>query len=288
MDWPWPASHPRLAPPSLNTYKKEHMKIAQFMATGAMLALSTLASAKNLAPVPEKTEVWTPQPARVLPGDNRHPPSDAVVLFNGKDLGEWRTAADAARPATWPVAEGAFTVGRGSGGIQTARLFTDYQLHLEWRIPRDIGGSGQSRGNSGLFLASTGAGDEGYELQILACDGNLTYANGQAGSVYKQHIPLVNACAANGEWQSYDVVWTAPRFHADGTLAAPAHLTVLHNGILIQHHVALRGQTLYAGTPFYRTHGPAPIKLQDHGDPVSFRNIWIRPLAIARGSKHAN
>ncbi|WP_292041118.1 3-keto-disaccharide hydrolase [Massilia sp. UBA6681] len=199
------------------------------------------------------------------------------MLFDGKDLREWVSAAAPDQPAGWTVAGGSFTVHGGSGDIQTRRLFTDYQIHLEWRVPTTLSGTGQARGNSGLFLASTGKGS-GYEIQILDCADNKTYANGQAASMYKQHIPLVNACAAPGEWQRYDVIWTAPRFGADGKLLSPAYVTALHNGVLVQNHVALQGETVYVGKPTYRKHGPAPILLQDHGDAVSFRNIWVRPL----------
>ncbi|WP_026354879.1 3-keto-disaccharide hydrolase [Massilia niastensis] len=226
---------------------------------------------------PTETEVWAAEPRGVVPGASAGAPSDAIVLFDGKDLREWGPAASPANPADWVVAGGVFSVRPRSGDIQTRRLFTDYQLHLEWRVPASLSGSGQARGNSGLFLASTGV-DSGYELQILDCAGNKTYANGQAASIYKQHIPLVNACAAAGEWQTYDVIWTAPRFSADGALVSPAYVTALHNGVLVQNHVALRGESVYAGKPSYRRHGPAPIKLQDHGDAVSFRNIWVRPL----------
>lgn len=228
-------------------------------------------------PDPQATEVWAPEPKRVAPGTSASAPSDAIVLFDGKDLREWVSAAAPDKPAGWVVDGGTLTVRGGSGDIQTRRLFTDYQIHLEWRVPTTLVGSGQARGNSGLFLASTGSGS-GYEIQILDCAGNKTYANGQAASMYKQHIPLVNACAAPGEWQTYDVIWTAPRFGADGALVSPARVTALHNGVLVQHHVALQGETVYAGKPSYRNHGPAPIKLQDHGDAVSFRNIWVRPL----------
>lgn len=228
-------------------------------------------------PDPKDTEVWSAEPRRVAPASGGGAPSDAVVLFDGKDLREWVASAAPDKPAGWTVADGVLTVRGGSGDIQTRRQFGDYQLHLEWRVPAGLAGSGQARGNSGLFLASTGAG-AGYELQILDCADNRTYVNGQAASIYKQHIPLVNACAAAGEWQHYDVVWTAPRFGADGALVAPAYVTVLHNGVLVQNHVALQGETVYAGKPFYRAHGPAPIKLQDHGDAVGFRNIWVRPL----------
>lgn len=248
---------------------------------GAALAgLSMLVpafAAERQAPDPKATEVWAPEPRRVAPGSAGAAPSDAIVLFDGTHLAEWVQAAAPERPAAWTVAGGTLTVRGGSGDIQTRRLFTDYQIHLEWRVPAALTGRGQARGNSGLFLASTGSGS-GYEIQILDCADNTTYANGQAASLYKQHIPLVNACAAPGEWQSYDVIWTAPRFAADGTLLSPAYVTALHNGVLVHNRVALQGETVYAGTPAYRRHGPAPIKLQDHGDAVSFRNIWVRPL----------
>ncbi|MES3024597.1 MAG: DUF1080 domain-containing protein [Pseudomonadota bacterium] len=237
---------------------------------------------------PEATERWTPLPPRVTPGEARTAPSDALILFDGKDLAEWHASADPKSAAGWLVADGVLTVRKGAGNIQTRRLFTDYQLHLEWRVPAGLAGQGQQRGNSGLFLASTGRGDLGYELQILACGDNPTYANGQAGSIYKQHAPMANACAASGSWQSYDVVWRAPRFHADGSLAAPAHLTAFHNGVLIHDHVPLSGTTVYDGAPSYRAHGAAAIKLQDHGDPVNFRNIWVRPIGADPALKAGN
>lgn len=235
-------------------------------------------------PKPEDTEVWTPEPGRVAPGSATSAPSDAIVLFDGKDLREWVSTASPDKAAGWIVADGVLTVRPGSGYIQTRRVFEDYQIHLEWRVPASVSGSGQARGNSGLFLASTGA-DSGYEVQILDCANNRTYVNGQAASIYKQHIPLVNACTAAGEWQTYDVIWTAPRFSADGTLMSPAYVTALHNGVLVQNHVALQGETVYAGKPSYRKHGPAPIKLQDHGDAVGFRNIWVRPLTGTASSR---
>lgn len=246
----------------------------------AFIGLSFMlpSSAQNTAqPDPKDTEVWSPEPRRVAPASLTGAPSDAIVLFDGKDLREWASATSPGQPAGWTVADGVLSVRGGSGDIQTRRLFTDYQLHLEWRVPATLGGTGQARGNSGLFLASTGDG-RGYELQILDCADNKTYVNGQTASIYKQTPPLVNACAAPGEWQRYDVIWTAPRFSPDGTLVSPAYLTALHNGVLVQNHVALQGETVYTGKPFYRAHGPAPIKLQDHGDAVAFRNIWVREL----------
>lgn len=230
---------------------------------------------------PAATEVWEPVPKVVTPGpQNDAPPSDALVLFDGTNLDQWVTSRDKS-PAKWTLADGVMTVHKPSGNIETKRTFTNYQLHLEWRIPEKISGSGQARGNSGLFLAATGNGDGGYELQILDSYDNKTYSNGQAGSIYKQYIPLVNANRKPGEWQTYDVVWTAPVFNADGTLKSPAYVTAFHNGILIQNHVALKGETVYIGQPEYKAHGPAPIKLQSHGDPsepISFRNIWVREL----------
>lgn len=242
-----------------------------------LLAVLTCVAQVAPQPDPKATEVWNPEPKRVMPGSATKAPSDAIVLFDGASLREWVSATAPDKPAGWTVDKGVFRVRAGAGDIQTRRLFTDYQLHLEWRVPDSLKGSGQAKGNSGVFLASTGIGS-GYEIQVLACANNKTYANGQAASIYKQHIPLVNACAAAGEWQTFDIIWTAPRFAQDGSLLAPAYVTALHNGVLVQHHVALEGTTVYEGRPSYRAHGPAPIKLQDHGDPVSFRNIWVRPL----------
>ncbi len=232
-------------------------------------------------PKPEDTEVWTPVPAIVTPGaTDAAPPSDAVILFDGKNEDEWVSAQDHT-PAKWIVGDGVLLVAKGTGNIETKRSFKDYQLHLEWKIPENITGSGQARGNSGLFLASLGPGDAGYELQILDSYNNTTYVNGQAGSIYKQSPPLVNPNRKPGEWQTYDVVWTAPRFNEDGSLKTPAYVTAFFNGVLVQNHFELKGQTLYIGTPFYKAYDRAPIKLQAHGDksePISFRNIWVRPL----------
>jgi hypothetical protein len=230
---------------------------------------------------PKLTEVWEPVPPVVTPGNtNSEPPSDAVVLFDGTSLDQWVSVKDKS-PAGWTLENGVMTVKKSAGNIETKRTFKNYQLHLEWRIPEGITGSDQARGNSGLFLASTGAGDGGYELQILDSYNNKTYVNGQAGSIYKQGIPLANAMRKPGEWQTYDVVWTAPTFNADGSLKTPAYVTAFHNGVLIQNHFELKGETLYIGKPEYKAYDRAPIKLQAHGDPsppISFRNIWIREL----------
>jgi hypothetical protein len=251
-----------------------------------LAAIGALACAANAQqpeqqPKPEETEVWQPVPAVVTPAETPGaPPSDAIVLFDGKSEDEWVSAQDHT-PAQWVVAEGVLTVSKGVGSIETKRKFHNYQLHLEFRIPADIEGTGQGRGNSGVFLASTGPGDAGYELQVLDGYNNPTYVNGMVGSIYKQSIPLVNAARKPGEWQSYDVVWNAPIFNEDGTLKTPAYVTALFNGVLVQNHFELKGQTLYIGKPFYKAFDGAPIKLQAHGDksePISFRNIWVREL----------
>jgi hypothetical protein len=231
---------------------------------------------------PEDTEQWEPIPSRVLPGVNTGAaPSDAIVLFDGRNLDEWVMTNDHT-PARWRVDKGALVVDKAFGNIETKRLFKNYQLHLEWRIPADITGEGQGRGNSGLFLASTGPNDQGYEIQILDSWENKTYVNGQAASIYKQSPPLVNASRKPGEWQTYDVVWTAPVFQADGSLQTPASVTLFHNGVLVQNHFRLSGETLYFGKPVYRKYDRAAIKLQSHHDPsapISFRNIWVRELS---------
>jgi hypothetical protein len=250
----------------------------------ALLLVTGELPAQGNGPRPEDTEVWLPVPPSVTPGGVDHaPPSDAIVLFDGRHLDEWVASRDGG-PARWPVADGIVTVDKTAGNIETKRRFKSYQLHIEWRIPAGVTGEGQARGNSGVFLASTGAGDSGYELQVLDSFGNATYVNGQAGSVYKQFPPLVNASRRPGEWQTFDVVWTAPTFDPAGALRTPAHLTVLHNGVLIQNHVQLKGETRYVGEPFYTAYDSAPIMLQAHDDPsapVSFRNIWLRELTAA-------
>ena len=249
------------------------------LVTGIVMAGVAVSAMQQ--PRPEETEVWEPVPPVVTPGESSAaPPSDAVVLFDGTNLDEWVNTNDKG-PAGWTVADGVMTVDKSVGNIETKRTFGSYQLHIEWRIPTGITGEGQSRGNSGIFLASTGEGDAGYEIQVLDSYDNPTYVNGMAGSIYKQHIPLANAMRPPGEWQVYDIVWTAPSFAADGSLTSPAYVTAIHNGVLIQNHVELKGGTVYIGQPEYTPHGRSPIKLQAHGDPspvISFRNIWIREL----------
>jgi hypothetical protein len=230
---------------------------------------------------PEDTEIWSPIPKVVTPADKPgDPPSDAIVLFDGKNLDQW-VQADDQSPAKWDVHNGIVTVNKNYGNIETKQKFSNYQLHIEWREPSDLEGTGQARGNSGVFLASLGKGDAGYELQVLDPYNNKTYVNGMAGSLYKQAIPLANPGRKVGEWQTYDVIWTAPTFNEDGSLKTPAKATVLFNGVLVENNFELIGPTLYIGKPVYKAHGPEPIKLQAHGDkskPLSFRNIWVREL----------
>ena len=220
---------------------------------------------------PESTELWEPVPLVVTPGEGTMPPSDAIVLFSGTDLNEWTNAQGG--EAGWIVGDGCVTVKPGAGIIQTQRRFGDCQLHIEWRTPTEVIGNGQGRGNSGVFLQNR------YEVQVLDSYDNVTYTNGQAGSIYKQHIPLVNACLKPGEWQTYDIIFTAPRFSENGRVAVPGRITILQNGILIQNNVELWGTTEFIGLPANKPHdAKEPISLQDHGNPISYRNIWIREL----------
>ncbi len=225
---------------------------------------------------PAMTEFWTPQPKVVTPGDSatNSAPSDAVVLFDGKDLSSWSSSSNGG-PAEWDVHDGVFTVNKKKGDIQTRESFGSFQLHIEWQVPENITGSSQSRGNSGIFLQNK------YEIQILDCYQNETYANGQTGSVYKQVIPLANAMRKPGEWNVYDIIYNAPVFNEDGTYKVAPTVTVIQNGILLLNNFTIRGTTEYIGHPRVVKHGDGPIKLQSHGDPsepISFRNIWLRKL----------
>lgn len=258
------------------------MNIKHTLFLSAILTGSSLIA--NAQAKPQDTEFYTPVPPVVTPGKtNADAPSDAIVLFDGKNLDQWTMTDKRGTPAAWTVADGILTVNKRSGNIETVKSFGNYQLHIEWRVPANITGEGQARGNSGVFLASLGKGDAGYELQVLDSYNNKTYVNGQAGSIYKQFIPLVNASKPPGEWQTYDVIWTAPTFNDDATVKTPAKVTVFHNGVLVQNNVTLLGPTQYIGQASYKNakFGPAPIKLQAHGDrsePLSFRNIWVREL----------
>lgn len=218
----------------------------------------------------EMTEWYEPVPPVVTPGENRNAPSDALILFDGKDLSQWVGKGNS--EPKWQVQDGIVTIAKGSGAISTRKSFGDMQLHLEWREPAEVVSKGQDRGNSGVIIQSR------YELQILDSYNNPTYVNGQAGSLYKQTPPLVNAIRKPGEWNLYDILYTAPRFKENGSLFSPGRITVLLNGIAVQNNTEYKGNTPYVGLPSYKAHDKAPLTLQDHGHPVSFRNIWIREL----------
>ncbi|QDL27214.1 DUF1080 domain-containing protein [Stenotrophomonas maltophilia] len=250
-----------------NTMIKRLLIAATVLATTSPVFAQSGADA---ARDPKKTEVWAPVPVTVATPQGKAP-SDAIVLFDGKDVSAWESEQGGRVP--WKVADGAMTVVPGSKGIRTKQRFCDVQLHVEWRTPTDTKGfDGQNRGNSGIFL------QELYELQVLDSYNNPTYANGQAGSIYKQAMPLVNASRAPGQWQAYDILWKAPRFSAGGGLESPARITVLHNGVLVQDDTVLAGKTEYIGAPSYAPHGCAPLYLQEHDSRVSYRNIWVREL----------
>jgi len=208
------------------------------------------------------------EPRVVDPGP---PPADAIVLFDGSDLSQWKSQKDGG-PARWEVKDGVATV-NGTGSIATRQEFGDCQLHVEWASPEKVTGNGQGRGNSGIYLQGR------YELQVLDSYDNKTYYHGQAGSIYKQYAPLVNVSREPGAWQSYDVIYHAPRFSTEGKLTKPADVTVLQNGVLVQDHVEIKGLTGPSGAPKYQPHPlKQPLSLQDHGNPIRFRNIWIREL----------
>jgi 3-keto-disaccharide hydrolase len=216
---------------------------------------------------PPKTE-----PPVVTPGKTASdPPSDAVVLFDGGDLSKWRSTKTNGDPK-WTITNGYAQVAPGTGDIATRELFGDCQLHIEWATPAEVKGDGQERGNSGVFLM------ERYEVQVLDSYQNKTYYHGQAGAVYNQYAPLVNASRKPGEWQSYDIIFKAPKFDEQGKVTERARVTVLHNGVLIQNNVEIYGNTWHDRAALYIAHGDASLKLQDHGNAVRYRNIWIRRL----------
>lgn len=258
-------------------------KFRTFFTAILIVAASTLVLAQNEYPEPGKmkpnmSEFWLPQPDIVTPGaepsEKAVPaPSDAIVLFDGKDLSSWKSIKGG--DAKWIVSDGVFTVNKGTGDIETREHFNDFQLHLEWRVPEDISGKSQGRGNSGVFLQGI------YEVQVLDNYENETYSNGQAGSIYKQTRPLVNAMNPPGVWNVYDIIYKAPSFKKDGTYRTYPYVTVIHNGIIVQNNTRINGTTPYIGFPVVEAHGDGPILLQDHGDPskaISFRNFWIREL----------
>jgi len=235
-----------------------------------LLFFSVILSTAHGQTKPEETEVWEPEPPVVNTMDGV--PSDAIILFSPeKGLSAWESGDGG--PAEWTLSGDHVTVKPGTGAIQTKEGFGSVQLHVEWRSPEEVVGEGQGRGNSGVFLMGK------YEVQVLDSYNNRTYSNGQAGSIYKQYIPSVNATRPPGEWQVYDIIFIAPEFNSDGSVASPARLTVFHNGVLLHHDVELKGPTVYIGKPSYEAHEDRlPIVLQDHSNPVSFRNIWLREL----------
>ncbi len=241
-------------------------------ATTTCIIILLFATITCFAQKPEETEVWEPEPIVVTPGTSSHQaPSDAIILFDGSNLSQWVDSAG--NNPQWKVKDGIATVVKGAGEIKTKAGFGSVQLHVEWRTPSEIEGEGQGRGNSGIFF------QDNYEVQVLDSYNNRTYSNGQAGSIYKQHIPLVNASRPPGEWQTYDIIFKAPSFDANGKLIKAAYLTVIHNGVLVQDHVEVKGSTVYEGQPEYQAHNEKmPLQLQEHTNPVSYRNIWIREL----------
>ena len=237
--------------------------------SSSLLCLTVLAltTASGLAAPEGETSPPKVEPRVVDPGP---PPADAIVLFDGKDLSQWKTDRNGG-PVKWDIQDGVAVVNR-TGGISTKQEFGDCQLHIEWAAPAEVKGTGQGRGNSGIFLQSR------YELQVLDSCNNTTYFDGQAGAIYKQYAPLVNVSRKPGEWQVYDVIYHAPRFDETGNLLKPARFTVLQNGVLVQDNVEVKGPTS-SPVPQYKPH---PLKqslaLQDHNTPVRYRNIWIREL----------
>lgn len=222
-----------------------------------------------------------PQPPVVDPGPAPPPapvPSDAIVLFDGRSLDAWQNADSSGHPARWRIENGYMEVAAGTGNISTKRGFGDVQLHVEWATPTEVKGEGQERGNSGVFLMGR------YELQVLDTYRNTTYPDGQAGAIYGQFPPLVNASRPPGQWQTYDIIFRRPRFDAAGAVLSPARMTVLHNGVLVQDNVVLTGPTGHRERPPYAAHPDRlPLMLQDHGNPVRYRNIWVREVSDAAG-----
>jgi hypothetical protein len=267
-----------------STNKFQTMKIS-ILLTATMLAATSFSFAQTTASEinaankasanPDNAEIYTPLPNVVSPGKTfSNAPSDAIILFNGKNLDEWVSKKDSSA-AGWTVADGIITVNKATGDIETKRKFTSFQLHIEWRIPADIQGEGQARGNSGVFLQGK------YEIQVLDNfnNNNKTYVNGMAGSVYREAIPLVNPEKKPGEWNIYDIAYTAPTFNSDGSVETPARVTLFFNGVMVQNNQEIKGFTSTGKKHVYVAHGPAPLVLQAHGDkskPISYRNIWIR------------
>ncbi len=231
-----------------------------------LLGLSSLIAAGSWLVAGEwkSGKKWA-EPKVVQPGEGTAPPSDAIILFDGKNLDQWTHGEK------WKIADGVATV--SGGDIETKQEFGDCQLHIEWASPEQVKGDGQGRGNSGVFLSNR------YEVQVLDSYSNPTYFDGQAAAIYKQHPPLVNACRKPGEWQVYDIIYQVPRFNEDKTLKTPGYVTVLQNGIVVQNHTEIEGDTSWDTPPTLKAHPlEQPIHLQNHGNPVRYRNIWLREL----------
>ncbi len=254
------------------------LTIALFSATVAMAQhdyINTPPAVNPMPMKPEMTEIWEPEVKVITPATKiGDAPSDAIILFDGKNLDQWVDQKDTSKPAGWKIVDKDYMeVVPGSGAIQTKMAFGDCQMHIEWSAPDVVLDGGQWRGNSGVFFQNR------YELQVLDSYNNRTYSNGQAGSIYKDHPPLVNAMKTPLEWNTYDVVYTAPRFKENGLIDAPARITVFLNGVLVQNNATINGLTLYIGLHNYPSpHGEDVISLQDHGCKNQFRNIWIRRL----------
>ena len=238
-----------------------------------LIITSSLVAQKNIKS--EMTEQWEPVPKIIQPGNGNQPPSDAIVLFDGTDLSQWINA-ETGEPSDWIINnDGSMTVNTHNprDGIETKKEFGSIQLHIEWKTPDKVEGEGQGRGNSGVYFQKS------YEVQVLDSYNNITYSNGQAGSVYKQSVPLVNASKPPGEWQTYDIIFNEPHFDKKGNRLKKGSFTVFHNGVLVQNNVEIQGTTEYRGYPKLRDIKiPKRLYLQDHGDSVSYRNIWLRKL----------
>jgi len=253
---------------------KKGLTLCFCLATFSLVAQETSVFKKDFTK-PAATEIWEPKPTIVTPGVGTAAPSDAIVLFDGKSMDKWQMAKDSSA-SQWLLENGAMTVKLGTGDLQTKQKFGDCQLHVEFKIPADAKNSADhnNAGNSGVFL------QERYEVQIFDSyhDETPLYANGQMGSIYKQVIPMANAASKPGEWNTFDIYYTAPRFHVNGALEIPAFITVVHNGVLTLNHFQIQGTIEYIGIPKYELHDKASVRLQGHGSAVSFRNIWIREI----------
>jgi Domain of Unknown Function (DUF1080) len=259
-----------LAQPSSPRRRARHVASALALALVGLMPPAALAAEAGW----RQHDMGRPRPPVVAPPAQQLPapvPADAIVLFDGTDLSAWEAVEGG--PAPWSVEDGAMVVAGGTGAIRTRRAFGDAQLHVEWAAPTEIAGESQGRGNSGVFLMGL------YEVQVLDSHRNETYADGQAAAIYGQYPPLANATRPPGEWQSYDIFFRRPRFNPSGGLLEPARLTVLHNGILAQNNEEPWGPTNWLQADPYRSHADAlPLMLQDHGNPVRFRNVWVRPI----------